>query len=262
MVKVEEGKEEHVRAQFNKCSVPFVPFLGSADIPQLDDAASRGASALSLLSFICRAECGRAANRAQRGSAHPVSGSAPRVRQISSSRDFYLILPDTIPPFAASTRIAFHFRVPRERVSRLSLPRFSDSERKRDYVAQFRVISRSFVASARGLTFSRSRRNSRGATEMRHEATKNIYRPQFAWKSNVARRHGRETKDSRFFLFLFLFAIAAGRGTSSKIKLYKKEIGGERRRGGTIEWTRRAQCRLAKPIGIFQAKQETASSVR
>lgn len=30
---VEEAKEEHVRAQFNKRSVPSVPFLGSADIP-------------------------------------------------------------------------------------------------------------------------------------------------------------------------------------------------------------------------------------
>ena len=116
-IKVEERRNTSALSLINAAFLSF-PFLGSADIPRRCELEPTprcfSVSSLcirSLLSFICRAECGRAANRAQRGSAHLVS--LPRLRafrQISGSRDFYLILP-RYNPTRRATRIAFRFRV-------------------------------------------------------------------------------------------------------------------------------------------------------
>lgn len=110
-MKEKRKRSAHVRAQFNKRSVvPFVPFLLADILPRLDAPSPPPTqpnhhhhdspllfhppeASPPLPSFICRAECGRAAERTPR-TAHLVFWlrSEP-ARQISSSRDFYLILP-------------------------------------------------------------------------------------------------------------------------------------------------------------------------
>lgn len=95
----------HVCAQFNKCSLPSVPFLGSTWLRRRGTVTLLPSTVLSLLShpchslpphraflsFACRAEEDQSSERANER-ARCSSRFRLRAVQIYDSRDFYLIL--------------------------------------------------------------------------------------------------------------------------------------------------------------------------